>query len=158
MIDGGADQDLQPRFEFGTHKDLLRFLNDEARLESYPYPLIYMETPVRHRGNFEIVSGEIILILATKTRPEFSNRERLDKTIRQRLQPLFANVITALNESSMTRIIKEGNNELRTSDYEVFYNYGNEQGTKQKVTDIWDAIKVKMKIEVNNNCLLPITY
>ncbi len=161
MILGGEDKDLKPIFEFGTTLDLTAFLNDQSKLEKYPYPLIFMETPVRATGGVNLITLPLTLILATRTKSHFTPRQRLDRTIGQRLKPLLDNIIFAFDQGSNTRIIKDRNDFNNAYSTEIYYNYGNPKGngeTQTEQPDIWDAIKFKCDLEITNNCLLPIKY
>lgn len=164
VIPGGEDADLKPVFEYGTTEDLTAFLNDQSKLDKYPYPLIFMETPVRATGGVNLITLPLTLILATRTKSEFTPRQRSERTIGQRLKPLLNNVIYAFDHSSNMRIIKDRNDFNNAYTTEIFYNYGGpinysrEGDTESAQPDIWDAIRFKCNLEITSNCLLPINY
>lgn len=137
-----------PSFVFGTHKYLLRVLKNAVASKTDPYPIIFAQTPIIPTGSDQIINFDLVLILATKTRSNYSNEQRLEKTFEQVLYPLIGNVLTALKESGFTRITNLNN--YKTSE---FYNYGAQGDTVNEVTDIWDAIKLEVKIEMTDDCL-----
>ncbi len=145
----------QPLYDFGSHKDLLRYMNSERKEKgAVQYPLVWFETPVTtpevRNGNLEGVG--ISLILATLTKSQFSNRARLDITIKPTLEPLRDDVINALNKSGFTTIVND-----KQIDRTIYYNYGVDEEQTQ-TTDIWDAIKLDLQINMTSNCLRNINY
>lgn len=153
MPDIGGGASLKPTFELGAHEDLMRFLQDEARLKSYPYPLVYLETPIESTGGDQLRTFPCVLVLATKTKSSFTTRERLEKTIKYRLKPLLENVLILLNEAGSIRIINKDN--YKTA---IFYNYGSNNNTEHEAPEIWDAIRLTCDLEVNNKCLQTVNY
>lgn len=150
-----GDQALKPKFEFGTHKDLLRFLNDKTKLNEYAYPLIFLETPIMATGNDQLVNVKnCTLIFAHRSKAELSPRQRLEGTIKYRIRPALENALKALNQSGITRITNKD-----SFSTEVFYNYGSTPQEKEHTaTEIWDAIRLKVDLEINAKCIRPINY
>lgn len=143
-------KDSKPNFDFGSHEDLLKYIDHKNKQGVAKYPLVWLETPVSFKGDTQ---GEIALklVLATVSNSELSNTERLQVTFKTTLDPLLVNVKKALQRSGATRITDKKNN-VRTN----HFNYGvKELGSKkekQATVDIWDAIKFECKVIVNEMC------
>ena len=142
-------------FDFGSHKDLLRFMNSERKFKGgVQYPLIWLETPIERvnfRNNDVELSG-LTLVLATLSNSEQSNSQRLETTFKPTLNPLYDNVIKALSKSGFTQIVNNSN--VTQTNY---YNYGVDENENQ-TTDIWDAIKIDLDLIMGNECLRCINY
>ena len=142
-------------FDFGSHKDLLRFMNSERKFKGgVQYPLIWLETPfdrdIKRNGNVNI-SG-LTLILATLSNSQQSNTERLENTFKPTLIPLSQLVLESLRKGGFTQIINDGQRKETN-----FYNYGVDENENQ-TTDIWDVIKIELDIIMDNRCLRCINY
>lgn len=144
-IDGGNDPDVTPEYDFGTETQLYQFLESKLKEKKYPYPLIWAETPIETDGDNERVTFELPLIIVTRTEAKFSNRERLKRTVKQRLIPTLKNIKIALKESGFTTILGD------TYKKSVFYNYGSQDETSHQSAEIWDAIKIKMQIAMTDD-------
>lgn len=145
-------KNYKPQFDFGSHKDLLKFLNQKAKEGGTVYPLIWLETPIEKVGKENRITVDLKLVLATLTNSEISNIERLNLTFGTTLVPLYKNVLKALQQSGFTQIRNKGKNK-RTD----FFNYGVKENENQ-ATDVWDAIKFECDLEINNCPLRQINY
>lgn len=148
--------------EIGTPKDLNRYLNlkrkEVANIGGNIYPILWIQTPITSTGNEYYKEFPLSLVLATLTNTEMSNKERINTTFCETLNPLFDNVLKALRMSGFTQILTDRgdfNNEFRSSNH---YNYGTPEGTKHITTDIWDAILLECNVSMNANCLSNINY
>lgn len=152
-----SHSDYKPQFDFGTHEDLLRYLRSKAKEGGKFYPLIWLETPIVKKGKENRIYIDLKLVLATLTKAELSNTNRLEVTFKPTLVPLYNNIYKALRKSGFTRIVDPENNK-RTD----FYNYGvkkkNGNETENIATDIWDAIKLECELEITNDCKKNINY
>ena len=142
-------------FDFGSHKDLLRFMNSQRKFQGgVSYPLIWLETPferdVMRDGHINL-SG-LTLILATLSDSEQSNTTRLELAFKTTLIPLSKLVLESLRKGGFTQIINDGQ---RTETN--YYNYGVDE-TESQTTDIWDVIKIELDIIMDNQCLRCINY
>jgi len=150
-----GQKDYAVNFDFGSHKDLLRFMNSERKLKGgVQYPIIWLETPIE-RVNFrnnDITLNGMTLILATLSNSEQSNLQRLETTFKPTLNPLYDNVIKALKYSGFTQII--GNQEVKQTN---FYNYGVDE-SEHLTTDVWDVIKIELDLIMNGKCSQCINY
>lgn len=142
-------------FDFGSHKDLLRFMNSEQKFQGgVSYPLIWLETPIEKtvfRNNHVNVSG-LTLMLATLSGSEQSNSERLETTFKPTLIPLLKLVIETFKKSGFTQIVNKG--EYKET---FFYNYGVDED-EHITTDIWDVIKIELDVIIDGKCLRCINY
>jgi hypothetical protein len=131
--------DYQPAYNFGSHADLLIYLNNKRKEGGKVYPLIWLETPIEDTGKNNRVTTPLKLILATLSTTQLSNKERLILSFDTTLIPLYDNIYKALRMSGFTTILSPEDNK-RTK----YYNYGVE---KTEATDIWDVIKFECKVE-----------
>jgi len=133
-------------YDFGTKEDLNRFLQSMKRENSNPYPLIWLITPYDEqpqdvKATFET---EFDLVVATITDANLSNRERVKLNFDTILFPLIENIYKAFERSGFTTLIEK---KLLTK----YYNYT--EADKSFTTDIWDAVKIRLKISYNN-CII----
>ena len=61
-IVGDDSEDYKPAYDFGTHKDLIRYLNSKRKEGGHVYPLIWLETPIVKKGKEDRIpsAGSII--------------------------------------------------------------------------------------------------
>lgn len=142
-------------FDFGSHKDLLRFMNSERKRQGgVKYPLIWLETPFDRdiMRNGQVNLSGLNLILATLSDSQQSNTTRLELAFKTTLIPLSQLVLESLRKSGFTQIINDGQ---RTETN--YYNYGVNEDENQ-TTDIWDVIKIELDLIIDNKCLRCINY
>jgi hypothetical protein len=143
-----SESEYKPQYDFGTHEDLLRYLDQKAKEGGKVYPLVWLETPTKLTGRNR-KRGKFKFILATLTNSEMSNRQRLEVTVKPTLVPLYDNIVKALSQSGFT-LIRNRDDES----YELHYNYGvkekNQGDTVNKATDIWDVLKFSCELELTN--------
>ena len=137
------------RFDWGTQKDLNKWL--KLNRNNNKYPLIWLLTPVSDTGDEDTIQGDYTLILATLNKDvDMGNRERSRRSFTLVLNPLYNNVIKALEKGSSIDFIGE---QTKTN----FYNYS-EDDESHEFTEIWDVIKLELSIGINKNCLKTINY
>ena len=148
-------KEFKPTFNFGTHEDLLRFLNHKKKQSVAFYPVIWLETPFTMTGFEHRKSFDLKLVFAQLSNYELSNKQRLQITFEKTLEPLYQNVLKALKESGFTRIIDNENNKSTN-----YYNYSVvEKGKdKQFASDIWDAIKFECELQIDATKIKRINY
>lgn len=144
-------QEFKPVYDFGNQKELLRFIKSQNKVGVSKYPLIWLETPVSLTGKADRKETRLTLVLATLSKQELSNDQRLETTFKNTLFPLLENVMKALQRSGKTRI-KDLENVKTTN----FFNYGvkdlGQKNEGQVSSDIWDAIKFECTIEITAHC------
>ena len=142
-------------FDFGSHRDLLRFMNSERKFQGgVSYPLIWLETPFEREvmRNGQVNISNLTLVLATLSDSEQSNTERLEVAFKTTLIPLSQLVLESLLKSGFTQIINDGQRKETN-----FYNYGVDE-TESQTTDIWDVIKIELDLIMDSKCLQCINY
>ena len=142
-------------FDFGSHKDLLRFMNSERKFKGgVSYPLIWLETPFERdiMRDDKINLNGLTLILATLSDAEQSNTTRLELAFKTTLIPLSQLVLESLLKSGFTQIVNDGQRKETN-----FYNYGVDE-TESQTTDIWDVIKIELDLLMDSQCLRCINY
>lgn len=130
-------------YDFGTKEDLNRFLQSKKRENSNPYPLVWLITPYDEepqevRATFET---EFDLVVATITNANLSNRERVILNFDTILFPLIENIYKSFDRSGFTKLIEK-------KQLTKYYNYT--EADKTSTTDIWDAVKIRLKISYND--------
>lgn len=136
------NSNYKPQYDFGSHEDLLRYLKSKAKEGGKVYPLIWLETPITLKGD-RMKRSKFKFIIATLTKSEMSNRERLGITINPTLKPLLSNIIKALNQSGFTFLLNRDNEQVA-----IYYNYGVKENKENYATDIWDAITFECELEI----------
>lgn len=138
---------FKPSFYYGNENDFNSFLEQGNNNSTSFYPIIWLETPFESNYTDDFsTEAKISLILASTTSKESSSKEKEESVFKNVLNILYNNVLTALNQSSITQVIEENEIFLRK-----FYGY-------DKAIDCLDAIKIDLTIRVNNNNLRKIYY
>lgn len=144
-----SGDEYKVRYEWGDELELQRFLDDKSKSETNSYPLIWVVTPIKVTGQYRKQS-KLKIVLAINTESSYYNRDRLKITIEPTLEPLYSNVIKAINHEKGLEIISRDN-----ENYSVHYNYGVKlKGGKDKehpVTDIWDAITFNCELQITKS-------
>ena len=139
----------KPIFESGLDTSLVDYML-HAEGEKL-FPLIWLAHPYRedHKRR-KRVELELSLVLAVKTDGALLSSQRMNKTFKPILYPLMDNILNGFTRSNI--VDWDG-------DFEVtkFENYGDIANRSENVF-LWDAIKLEVTIELNNNCLKPIYY
>lgn len=142
LIDG-----LKPNYKWGDENELNKLLklysNDSSK---NIYPLIYN---VSNRSSQSEMGNEasvnISLIIATRNKnTDWHNGNRWATSYKNVLFPMIRNMVQLFYKSGFT--YWDGTYEL----YE-FPNYG-DLG-ENKTLDIWDALRMDFRLNINNNCL-----
>jgi hypothetical protein len=150
------NSDYKAQYDFGSQEDLLKYLNLKHKEGGKIYPLIWLEAPITLEGN-KRKKSVFKFVLATLSNTELSNRERLEVTIKPTLVPLKENMLKAFKQSGFTRILNHDREKQG-----IYYNFGTKNiGKKEQVSqasDIWDAIKFEIELELNDCKLKNINY
>lgn len=142
----------KPLFKIGDHKELLAFFKQTQGNSNYP--LIWLEMPFEenHINRKRVKLDSLNFILAVETNTEMLYNERLKSTFLI-LNDLLDNVLHCFTQAN-------------TISYDLNFNiskYGNysdveTSGVETKFSDIWDAVKLTINLEINNNCLREIKF
>lgn len=142
-------------FGFGEQKELDKILIlEKSQRESF-YPLLWLNFPYRTQGNRVRTTGDYNFVLATNTKTEWGNQYRFSETFRQVLYPNFDLVMQALQKSKGIQMNKVSGNYYY--DLDKYPNYGVETSfegkSNTKQVDYWDAIKFKVNLTIDNDCI-----
>lgn len=145
------DKSFNTRFDFGTQKDLNKWL--KLNRNRSKYPLVWLLTPVNFSGDYNNITGSVSLVISTLNKDvDMGNRERIKRSFNQVIDVVDDNVLKAFKKASTIDFILE--EDVERTDY---YNYS-EDGVSHNSTDIVDARRLEISIGINNNCLRPIRY
>ena len=143
---------LTPRFHWGDEKELNRYIQMKKE-DSYPLIWLLPSPDIYIGGRLQFVSKECSFVIATReTRTDLFNDQRYTKTFEHVLNPLVNNLVYGLSKSSISEI--DGENTLSIYKHPNYSAESEENGT----IDVWDAIKLEVKIKFRENCLKPISY
>lgn len=139
-------QGFRPKYESGNDHHLNKYLKAMNDDSESPYPLIYqVSNKDDGNNNTRTTEGTFVFILATKEKQtELLNSNRLKMSFKNVLIPLTENILTLFKKAGIFNW--DGNYTI-----EKFYNYGD--GEQNKTTDIWDAIRLTVNLEINSRCI-----
>jgi hypothetical protein len=150
-VAGTNSNNFKPVFKVGDENELLAFFAESTQETNYPLIWLQMPYDENHINRKRVMVEPLTLILAVETNNTMRNSERLNTTFKPILMVLLDNILDAFTKAN-------------TIDFDLNYgitkygNYSNEDDTKGKFVDIWDAIKVTVTISVNSNCLREIKF
>ena len=133
-------------YGFGTKEDLNKELKLFRDKGGAYYPLIWLITPITKTGKKRINFSCELLLAENALNKNQSNLSRLETHFQYTLVPLYKNVIHAFHTSGFTKIVDK--KRIERTDY---FNYTDS-------TDIWDAIKLKLTLEMDGCPLKTIHY
>lgn len=144
--------EYKPLFKIGDHKELLAFFKQTQGVTNYP--LIWLEMPYteNHINRKRVELQNLNFILAVETNSQMLYNERLETTFLI-LHDLLDNVLTCFKKANTISY------DLNFS-IEKYGNYSDVEtsGEEAKFSDIWDAIKLTINLELNDNCLREIKF
>lgn len=150
---GGAE--FKVYFGYGDELELNAFLKQKEGDETQPYPLIWLLYPYEeiHKKK-EVYLNDIVLIVATNTNNNMLNKERIATNFSKVLIPLYDNIERAFLRASNMNFLQE----VKVT---KFPNYSGEDQRRSSIepreesfaNTLWDALKTKWKISINDNCL-----
>lgn len=140
----------KPMFKVGDENELLVFFRQSERNSSYPLIWLIQPYEEQHINRKRVNIKNLSLILAVQTNYDLLNAERMVKTfpILYELLDNILDVFTISNTLSFDlsyNIVKFPN-----------YDHSETLTSEGSVVDIWDAIKLTLDVEINDNCLKPI--
>ena len=139
-----SGKDFVPKFMYGSHTDMLVYLNQKRKEGGNAYPLIWVETPIELDG-FPLAKAKVKILLATITNSNISNTERTKITFQTTLDPLLKITVDAINGNNSLDIQKD-------EDYSTSRHFNYDTNKLLESSDIWDAILLKCIIRFNLNC------
>lgn len=135
-----------PFFHWGGKAELNRYLKAQAAGGTNPYPLIWLlpsNTIQSGRGRQATKTCEFI-IATREPREELFNDQRYVQSFDTILNPTTDKLIQGLKKSSISTVLNE---------YETFNFPNYAENDKNFTIDLWDAIKLTIEVEFNDNCL-----
>lgn len=148
----GADDDDDDEypvvFKLGDQKELIAFLKNEKGNVS-PYPLIWLVYPfIEVHSKTKVTLENVSFVLAVETNQEMFYEDRLEKTYKTVLLPLFDNIKELFKYANI----------ISTDEVYSLIKYPNYSGEddgdeESKTTDIWDAIKITFSCSIIDYCL-----
>ena len=152
LMDSDNGNNYKPLFKIGDHKELLSFFKQTNGKTNYP--LIWLEMPYSedHINRKRVKLETLNFILAVETNSQMLYNERL-KTTFPILYDLLDNILEAFTQANTISY------DLNFS-IEKYGNYSDVEtsGVEAKFSDIWDAIKLTINLELNDNCLREIKF
>ena len=137
-------KDYKTVFEFGSHEDLMKFLELKRRTKGNTYPLIWLTTPYKvSRDRAKIGGAPTNLIIANLSNQDMLNKERLETSFKLVLYPILDALLSELKYSKTTSY-----NEYETTSH---FNY---QPAEKEGSDIWDVIQLELDVTYKPNCLI----
>ena len=142
-----VSESSKPFFHWGDKKELNRYLLKKPEA----YPLIWLlPTEENHIDRGRSVNKVCEFIIATReSRKDLYNDQRYLKSFDTILNPTTNKLIQGLTKSSIS---------TRIDDFTIF-KFPNYSETDQNFTiELWDAIKLTINMNFNDNCLKNIIY
>lgn len=143
-------------FGAGDRKELNLFLSTKSAENTDPYPLIWLEYPyLEHHYDNKVEAKNVSLILAVNTNSSMRNKQRLNETFKNVLNPLFDNIRHCFKSANIVNV---------SGEYKLvkFPQYSDESSSSgsHATTDIWDAIKITFNIQILDRveCLRDIKF
>lgn len=146
---------LRPNFHWGDEKELNRWIQEKAE---NAYPLIWLLPSlddVKGRG-VELEKKCEFIIATREIHKDLFNDERYLNSFDTVLNPLTEDLIHGLNASSISDLIGQEWQTFKFPNYSNVDTYTKKE--KNGTIDLWDAIKLSIKVRFNNNCLNTIKY
>jgi len=155
-------QDVTIQFHFGDQKEFNHWVASKMKSNKQKYPLIwYVINAPEPQGNGKLkVESQLILFQGTKS--ELFNDARYSKTYLNILEPLYELVNKTLKEHKHVSLLNSG----LPIPYKDEPNYGVDtssesdfqtkipKGTKSITIDFVDAKILRLKMEINPNCII----
>lgn len=146
-----------PKFGHGDRFELTKYL---LRTGDESYPLIWLlsvppMTDEEHKEGGFLCDKLCELVIATReTNKDLLALERFQKSFKYVLAPLCEYVVQGLEASQTTRIHDATQKVGKFTDYSYQEaRFPGDADQSDAVTiDLWDAIKLSVKVEFNNNC------
>ena len=153
---------ISVQFHFGDQKELNMWIASKMKSNKQKYPLIwYVIANPYPQGNGKLrVDTQLILFLGTKS--ELFNTERYEKTYLTYLEPLYEEVNSILQLNKFVSLFEayngirykdEPNYGLESSSLD-FTNLPTTQKQKSVTIDIVDAKILRLKMDINPNCII----
>lgn len=143
--------EYKPAFMWGTQDVLNKYLTLQS--EQSKYPLIWL---VNGEDNYDSMKHNVrratrLVIAMRSDKVDEFNPFIYETDYKLILNPVLDNVLTALQNSTISYLYDREYNVQRLPNYSV---NNNDNGQ----IDIWNAIVLDCSIDINNQCLRPIKF
>lgn len=151
-VKGADDVEYKVYFNWGTQDVLNKYLALGGTLN---YPLIWLVNGEDECDNMKHeVRREARLVIAMHSDKVDEFNPTIYKTDYELiLNPLLANMITALEGSTISYLYDREYTVKRVPNYSI-----NDNGQQNNTVDIWNAIVLDCSIAINDQCLCPIIF
>lgn len=144
-------QGFKPVYKWGNEFHLQKQLELYSKANTSIYPLIYQTSNKSVQKAFEkTCEATLKLVLACQnTEVSLTNEERWAMSYKNILYPLVKNIEICFEQCGV--IVWDGEYSVQE-----FPNYGN--GKDNFTLDVWDALVVDVKIQLNDGCVGKIKF
>lgn len=137
--------EYKPQFMYGSNTDMLIFLNHKKQQGGDLYPLIWIETPMSVDYENEVfANADVNVIIATLTKRDLSNIQRMEITFNSVLLPVAEMALESLESQDGIYHIEDEKTVTK------YFNY--DTNDENVSSDIWDVIRMQIKLKFNINC------
>lgn len=143
-------------FSYGEQKALNQLLAARYENNQSSYPLLWYLMPnPNEKVTRQYAYGDFEFVLATNSRPDLYNDQRMKENFAKILYPNLDLVMQAFFGANNFRIT-ENKNDIYSP--VKMPNYGTPSEEANKTIDYWDAISFKIGLQIFNRCTKPIVY
>jgi hypothetical protein len=134
--------DFEAKFEYGSHEDLLKFLELNRRGKTNTYPLIWLETPYKVTRDYALNGvATTNLIIANLSKSDTLNKDRMETSFKLVLFPILNDILRLLRLDFI----------VSYSEYSTTYHF-NYAPEEKKSSDIWDVVQLELDLKYKKNC------
>ena len=154
------NKDIAVQFHFGDQKEYTQWIASKMRSNKQKYPLIWYVISEHERQKNETIDVDSQLILFMGTKQEYNNIQRYQHNYLTYLEPLLKLVNKTLERHSSIQLYENPINDFdepnfgKNNDNDFETTSSRKKDPKSIGIDIVDAKILKLKMNINVNCLL----
>ena len=154
------NQDISIQFHFGDQKEYNQWIASKMRSNRQKYPLIWYVISEHERQRNETIDVDSQLILFMGTKQEYNNIQRYQHNYLTYLEPLRKLVNKTLERHSFIQLYENPINDFdepnfgKNNDNDFETTSSRKKDPKSIGIDIVDAKILKLKMNINVNCIL----
>jgi hypothetical protein len=154
------NQDISVQFHFGDQKEYNQWIASKMRSNRQKYPLIWYVISPHERQKNETIDVDSQLILFMGTKQEYNNIQRYQHNYLTYLEPLLKLVNKTLERHSSIQLYENPINDFdepnfgKNNDNDFETTSSRKKDPKSIGIDIVDAKILKLKMNINVNCIL----
>lgn len=141
------NENQKPFFHYGEEKELNRIILDRQSNQQHAFPLLWYNIPSIITESTNYTEGIFEFVIAHNTKTDWDNSQRFTNVFNEILFPCLDLVIQAFKQA-MGIDLNFYPSRPSFYEYTSYPNWGNVQKTEQKIVDIADALKFKVKLRV----------